>query len=352
MVAGGSGGSGAGAPAEVVALAERRAEARAARDFARADALRDEVAAAGWVVVDEPDGGWRLETAAPFTASPRVSDLLAAAAPGGPVPAVRRCGVGLVVDGWPDDVEACVEAVLSHAPTDVVVVALDLGDVDGAGRRLAQLADDHPGRVEAHHVTTPCGWGEARAALLALDRSGVHVVADLSSRPTGDAVTPLLEQLDAADDVVAAGWRGVDPDGTWRDFVEHGPEVRGDGPHEVSALLGYWFAVRRDAALATGPPARARYYRNADMEWTLALRDAGLPAGMPGDGRQDGRAAVRGDGRPTSPARCVAVPDLPLEQARHHGYHDAEPGYRDKQSRKNYQRILSAFRGRDDLRVR
>ena len=344
--------TGAGPPEEVVALAERRAQARRDRDFGRADALRDDVAAAGWVVVDEPGGTWRLEAAPPFTASPRVSDLLAAA-PDVPGAAARRCGVGLVVDGWPDDVEAFVEAVLAHVDDDVVVVGLDLGDVDGAGRRLAGLADAHPGRVEAHHVTSPCGWGEARAALLALDRSAVHVVADLSSRPTGDAVGPLLEQLGAADDVVAAGWRGVDPDDTWREFAEHGPEVRGDGPHDVSALLGYWFAVRREAALATPPPP-VRYYRNADMEWTLALRDAGS-AGVPGDGREGGPAGVPGDGRRRSrhrPARCVAVPDLPLEQARHHGYHDAEPGHREKQSRKNYGRILSAYRGREDLRVR
>ena len=49
--------------AGVVSLAEARARARATKDFAAADALRDELAAAGWTVVDEPDGGWRLEPA-------------------------------------------------------------------------------------------------------------------------------------------------------------------------------------------------------------------------------------------------------------------------------------------------
>jgi cysteinyl-tRNA synthetase len=44
------------APAEVVALAERRRAARAARDFAEADRLRDEIAAAGWAVRDTADG--------------------------------------------------------------------------------------------------------------------------------------------------------------------------------------------------------------------------------------------------------------------------------------------------------
>jgi cysteinyl-tRNA synthetase len=44
------------APPEVVALAEQRQAARAARDFEEADRLRDELEAAGWDVRDVPDG--------------------------------------------------------------------------------------------------------------------------------------------------------------------------------------------------------------------------------------------------------------------------------------------------------
>jgi cysteinyl-tRNA synthetase len=45
-----------GPGAEIQALAEEREEARRARDFARADALRDELRARGWQVRDGPDG--------------------------------------------------------------------------------------------------------------------------------------------------------------------------------------------------------------------------------------------------------------------------------------------------------
>jgi len=44
------------APAEVVELARAREEARASRDFAEADRLRDELAARGWEVRDAADG--------------------------------------------------------------------------------------------------------------------------------------------------------------------------------------------------------------------------------------------------------------------------------------------------------
>lgn len=46
----------ANAPAEIKALAEKRWAAKAAKDFAAADALRKEIAAAGWSMLDRKDG--------------------------------------------------------------------------------------------------------------------------------------------------------------------------------------------------------------------------------------------------------------------------------------------------------
>ncbi len=44
------------APQEILALVRERGEARRSRNFARADAIRDELAAQGWVIEDTPDG--------------------------------------------------------------------------------------------------------------------------------------------------------------------------------------------------------------------------------------------------------------------------------------------------------
>ena len=44
------------APAEILALLEKRAEARKAKDWAESDRLRDEIAAAGWIVKDSREG--------------------------------------------------------------------------------------------------------------------------------------------------------------------------------------------------------------------------------------------------------------------------------------------------------
>ena len=93
---------------------------------------------------------------------------------------------------------------------------------------------------------------------------------------------------------------------------------------EVDAILGYLLVLRRDAAMAAPAHAKARFYRNADMEWCLALREAG--------------------------GRLVVPPGtLPVHQGRHHGYHDSDPDYRDRESRRTYDRLLQRFRGQPGI---
>ncbi|MEU1735035.1 hypothetical protein [Streptosporangium sp. NPDC020145] len=221
--------------------------------------------------------------------------------------------VALVVDGWPEDLLECVRAVVAR--TEARIIALDLGNVDGAGEVLEELVKEYPHRVEAWHVAEiahwrggTAGWGESRTKLLRLDGADVHVVMETSTILDGDAITPLIKVLE--DDVVAAGWKGVDPGEDGHDWHEA-------GPGEVKGVLGHLFAVRRDAALAAGGFSRdARYYRNADLEFSLLL-----------------------------PGTVVALDrDLPVHQERHRGYHDVDPAYRDRESRRTYDRVLGLLR--------
>ena len=300
------------APAEVTALAEARAAARAAKDFAESDRLRDELAEAGWVVRDGPDG-YVLAARPPYDVLPSVDALPDRSGE----PDTHRCTVALLVDGWPQDVRTCVTALLEHAPQDVRVVLLENGSTD-AGAVVHELAAHE--RVEEWHVERVAGWAQARQALVRADTAAVHVQLDLSTVLEGDVIGPLLAELDDPG-VAAAGWRGVRVTDGWTEFEDA-------GTGEVEALLGYLVAVRRSAALAVPLPAKARFYRNADMEWSFLLREAGA-----------GRLVV-----PAEP--------LPVRQDRHRGYHDSDPAYRDKESKKTYDRFLQRFRGRDDLRLR
>lgn len=298
-------------PPQVLALSERRALARAAKDFAESDRLRDDIAAAGWVVRDGPDGPVLAERP-PYDVLASVSDLPDRSAE----PDTRRCTVAVLVEGWAEDLRTCVAALVQHAPDDVVVVLLDNGS--DAGPAVHELAQAHPGRVQELHVERAAGWSQARGALLRADTATVHVLLDPSTVLEGDALEPVLACFDDPA-VVGAGWRGVAVQDGWTTFAEA-------GPGEVEALLGYLFAVRRAAALLVPLPTKARFYRNADMEWSFLLREAG--------------------GRLLVPAG-----ELPVRQDRHRGYHDTDPAYREKESKKTYDRFLQRFRGREDLRL-
>jgi glycosyltransferase involved in cell wall biosynthesis len=290
-------------PDDVAGLVERRARARAAKDFAASDLLREQLAAEGWLVKDTPDGQ-QLTLAPPYPVMQSVVDL-----PDRSEQTTNGCVVTLLVEGWPEDVRTCVDALLQH--TDADVLLLENGDTD-AGELVHELAK-HP-RVEELHVQRAAGWAEARNALIRYATAEAHVLMDVSTVLEGDALTPLTTALQTAD---AAGWRGVHVEDTWRAFAD-------SPPGEVEALLSYLIAVRRKVALEIPLPPKARFYRNADMEWSFLLREQGC--------------------------RLVAL-DLPVRQDRHRGYHDSDPELRDRESKKTYDRFLQRFRGREDLRL-
>jgi len=281
-------------PPDVAALAERRAAARAAKDYAASDALRDEIAALGWTVKDGPDG-WSLAERPPYDVSERVTDLPDRSAE----PDTRDVTVAIVADGWPEDVRRCVASVRAHTDAHVLVLDAGIGYTDDA--------------AEVLHLANDPGWAAARTALLRADTARVHLTLDPSIELTGDAVTPVVRAFDDPGVVAAGGW-GV--------MVEEGCHGFRDGvPGEVDAVLGYLMAVRRSAALATPPHPKARFYRNADIEWSYLLREAG--------------------------GRVVMTGPLPATRHRHRGYHDSDPAYRDRESKRTYDRFLGRFRTRD-----
>jgi hypothetical protein len=286
-------------PEAVRSLAAQREQARADKDWAASDDLRDRIAELGWAVRDSADGQVLAE-APPYPVLQSIRDVPERAS---------TAVVGILVEGWPGDLRTCVAALLQHST--VSVVLLENGPTD-AGDLVHELAQDP--RVEELHVERPAGWAEAHNALLRHSTADAHVLMDPSTVLVGDAISPLLEQLGSYD---AAGWRGVGVDDGWLSFHDA-------PPGEVEALLGYLVAVRRQAALDVPLPPKARFYRNADLEWSFLLRDNGK--------------------------RLIAV-DVPVRQDRHRGYHDSDPAYRDKESKRTYDRFLTVFRGREDLRI-
>jgi glycosyltransferase involved in cell wall biosynthesis len=290
-------------------VAERQA-ARERRDYARADALREELRAAGWLVNDTPAGP---ELAA--APSWRAVDP-AALAPRWEEPDQREVSVVVHVAGWPGDVARAVAALAAHCGgVDYEVVLVDDGVEEAAGRALEDLARADE-RVRVLHLEPAIGFGAAMNLGMGQALGRVVVWLDPHVEATGDLLAPLLEALARPGAGLAGGW-GVVTTSLLEFEADQGPEV--------DAVEGYLLALPRALAARIGVDARHRYYRNADLDYSFAVRALGY--------------------------RAYRV-DVPAHRHRHRAFHETDPTERDRWSKKNYDRFLARWKHRTDLLTR
>jgi hypothetical protein len=315
-------------PDEVLAAAHARARAREARDWPEADRLRGEIEGAGWKIVDRGTDFALSPTAPPDIADgDRVSYGSSRGVPSRlDEPPVGLATVILIATDWPDDLARAQAGLRATSPagTSVVIVA----DGPSAEQDAALAATGSPaanGDLATEVIRTSERLGHAAATNIGLRRAAgpIAILLDTSLEPIGDIVTPLVAALDDPSVAVAGGWGMVSKD--LRKF-EDAP------PGDVDAIAGYCQAFRRAAYSQRGPlDERFRFYRNLDIWWSLVLRDGG-------------------PGRP--PRRAVRLDGLPIRQLEHRGYASLSEGERDRQSKRNFYRILDRFGDRRDLLVR
>jgi hypothetical protein len=291
------------APVEVVALAEARAAARAEKDFAKADQLREAIAIAGWIVLDEPDGWHWEEAVATAPARVRAADVESAL----DEPAIFDASLHWVCEGWPDDIARAIGAFRAFAGER----RLQFVVADVTGVEAGRWGDD----VEVLPLEDGTGWAAARNAGLRRSRGATVLVLDGSVEPAGDVLDPLeAALLDAT--LGIAGPFGI----VTRDLREF-EEAPGPGP--CDAVEGYLMAFRRELFGAVGGfDEHFRWYRTADIEWSFRVKDAGY--------------------------RCEVVP-VPVTRHEHRMWFETPPAERAKWSKRNFYRFLDRWRDRWDL---
>jgi len=289
------------APENLHELGRARQAARADKNFALADQLRDQIAQAGYEIVDVV-GGFELHAKSlvqVFADIQKLKNL---------PKSDRSITVAIVVNGFHEDAVTSVNSIKAHSSAEILVLATQPAE------DLSSIVDSHTHVIQLENDP---GWGECANAALRIISTPFAVIMDPSTTFTGDAISPVLQELQKKD-FAAVGWRGglINIEDQWR-------SVDDKGAGEVDVLFSYFLAVDKDAALqAGGFNARAIYYRNADIEFSLRLKHA---------------------------SGHLLQMDLPLEQGRHHGYYDTEESFRDAQSKKNYDRILERFRGKEAI---
>ena len=289
------------APENLHELGRARQAAREDKNFALADQLRDQIAQAGYEIVDVV-GGFELHAKSlvqVFADIQKLKNL---------PKSDRSITVAIVVNGFHKDAITSVNSIKAHSSAEILVLATQPAE------DLSSIVDSHTHVIQLENDP---GWGECANAALRIISTPFAVIMDPSTTFTGDAISPVLQELQKKE-FAAVGWRGglINIEDQWR-------SVDDKGAGEVDVLFSYFLAVDKDAALqAGGFNARAIYYRNADIEFSLRLKHA---------------------------SGHLLQMDLPLEQGRHHGYYDTEESFRDAQSKKNYDRILERFRGKEAI---
>lgn len=295
-------------PEEVRDLLDQRAEARAARDWSRADAIRDELADLGWEVQDTAAGSTARPILAPATdpgaAGERLGD-----------PASVPISIQVVADDHPDDLARLLRGLAAHPPStawELVIVANEPGfDLDS----LLETVDLPVEPTVVASTAGRLGWADARTLGMRRSRGEVTLLLDTSLEPTGDLAAPIMAAFDDPSVGLAGGWGVRSRDG--RQFDEA-------PPGEVDAIEAYCLAVRREPLRAVGGfDRRYRYYRNADLDFSFAARDAGW--------------------------RAVRTEPLPVRRHEHRAYASLPDEERDRLSRRNFYRFLDRWRDRPDL---
>jgi len=301
-------------PADPASLLQQRQAARERRDFTTADAIRDQLRQAGWLVRDTPDGP-ELTEAPPYqTLDP------AALAPRWDEPDRYDVSVVAHVAGWPEDVARATRSLAAHhRHLGYEVLLVSDGAGQATGRALEDLAAEDP-HLQVLHLDQAIGFGASMNLAMGQALGRVLVWLDPHVEATGDLLGPLLAALDQPGTGLAGGW-GV----TTTTMLEFEAD---DGP-EVDAIEGYLLAVPRALVARLRVDPKDRYYRNADLDYSFAVRALGSPG----------------------PLRAVRV-KVPATRHRHRGFHETDPTERDRASRKNYDRFLGRWKGRTDLLTR
>lgn len=293
-------------PDHIRVLLDERRRARAEKDFARADELRAQIDAAGFIVRDTPEGPIAEPKPRYETVDPAAVDNVLGR------PSSLDLSIHLLAEGYPEDLRRFLDAFEATNDTArVEVVVVDNGGSDG---EAVEDALEDRSWARALHLDRELGWAAARNAGLKTSVGSIVVLADLSVEPAGDIVTPLRVVFDDADVAVAGPFGLVSEDlRSWR-------PAEGQ---DADAIEGYLLATRRELLVPGLMHERFVWYRNADIDLSFQLRASGA-----------GRARV--------------VP-LPVRKHIHRGWEALDEDERGRRSKRNHAIFLERWRDRTDL---
>lgn len=217
-------------------------------------------------------------------------------------------------EGWLGDLERLHASLVDHlGPHGWELVVVDLPTDDAASERIASLD-----RVTHVPLRDPMGWAAARNLGLRLATGRIVVIADTSVEVQGDLLHALDRRLTDPGVGLVGRWGVMSSNGF--DFEE----VSMPGPSDVDGVEAYLMALRRADLPRTGLfDPKYKWYRNADIDFSFRVRDAGL--------------------------RTIADPALPVARHSHRAWETTPEARRDEWSRTNFRRFRDRWGDRGEL---
>jgi hypothetical protein len=291
--------------AEASRLLAERTAARAARDFERADRLREQLRLMGWLVIDDSDGASLVSLLDRAEVHAQLHDArsrLQAAA-------THEFSVCVVLAGWPEDVGRLVAALGASRPEPglVEMVAVDQARLGTTPRELG--AAEAAG-VSVRVLRVEADLGHAQAWTLAAHQAGGRTL--VFTEPSLEFGSDVLWALGSALDEPGVGLVGAFG---LRRGADHNFEAF-DGP-QVDALE-YLLALRRSDFARIGDfDAHFRFYRMLDIDFSHQAHAAGLGI------------------------RRIACPSIRRHD--HRLWHATPEAERERLSRRNFNRFLDRW---------
>lgn len=216
-------------------------------------------------------------------------------------------------EGWVEDLDRLHQSLVAHlgfGGWELVVV--DNPVDDAASERISTMPNVRHVPLREH-----IGWAAGRNLGLRMALGRIVLVADTSIELTGDAMTPIEQHLEDPAVGLVGGWGVRTEDGF------HYEES--DGP-DVDGVEAYLMAMRRADLTRFGAfHSKFKWYRNADLDFSFKVRDAGL--------------------------RTIVDPTLPVQRHAHRLWENTPEAEREELSRKNFFRFRDHWAERRDLFV-
>ena len=288
--------------------------------YGEADALREHIAAHGYVVEDQSAGA----LVRPKTPLERMAGQFATVSSPKEVvsylnqPHTLDFSMVSVVSDYMEDVQRVTRSALKWAEGhNAELVVVDNGSTDGTSEWLEELrvGDSRVNVVHADHVL---GEGAAKNIGLMQCRGRTVVFLDPSTEVTGDILTPVDRWLD--DERISM----VGPWGVCTDDMHHFHDEVTSG--ESDAMQAYCQGFRRSLVNEVGLMRECfRFYRNLDLDFSFQMKNLGH--------------------------RIFAADDLPIVRHEHRVWAALDEAQRNELSFKNFKRFFKRWGDRNDLLV-